>query len=53
VTSIPQKPVPPEPEDCCRSGCIPCVFDLYEEELARYEAWLAGQDKAGAKPEGQ
>jgi hypothetical protein len=28
-------------DDCCRSGCIPCVFDLYEEELARYRIALA------------
>lgn len=41
----PQPPVQPAPEDCCRSGCIPCVFDLYDEALDRYEralaAWLA------------
>jgi hypothetical protein len=36
-------PIPPaEPKagDCCRGGCDPCVFDLYEDELARYEAAL-------------
>ena len=26
--------------ECCRGGCDPCIFDLYEEELARYEAAL-------------
>ncbi|MES2129504.1 MAG: oxidoreductase-like domain-containing protein [Pseudomonadota bacterium] len=40
----PQPPEQPLPEDCCRSGCMPCVFDLYEEALTRYElalqAWL-------------
>jgi hypothetical protein len=38
------RPVPPErplPDDCCQSGCSPCVFDLYEEALERYEAALA------------
>ncbi|TFW19320.1 oxidoreductase [Massilia arenosa] len=37
----PQPPVQPDPEDCCRSGCNPCVFDLYDEALARYERELA------------
>jgi hypothetical protein len=36
-------PVEPELEDCCRSGCTPCVFDLYADALDRYEAWLAKQ----------
>ncbi|WP_404989428.1 oxidoreductase-like domain-containing protein [Caballeronia sp. LZ003] len=37
------RPAPPErplPEDCCQSGCHPCVFDLYEEALERYEERL-------------
>ncbi len=37
----PVPPVQPDLEDCCRSGCVPCVFDLYEEALARYERELA------------
>jgi hypothetical protein len=42
---------PPEPrmEECCRSGCDPCIFDLYEEELERYRiaraAWEARQPR--------
>ncbi|MGN6087231.1 oxidoreductase-like domain-containing protein [Trinickia sp.] len=38
------RPTPPErptQEDCCHSGCSPCVFDLYDEALERYEAALA------------
>ncbi|WP_106853249.1 oxidoreductase-like domain-containing protein [Caballeronia novacaledonica] len=37
------RPTPPErplPEDCCQSGCHPCVFDLYQQELERHEAAL-------------
>ncbi|MDR5762350.1 oxidoreductase-like domain-containing protein [Caballeronia sp. LZ035] len=38
------RPTPPEhplPGDCCQSGCNPCVFDLYDEALARYRSELA------------
>ncbi len=37
------RPMPPErplPEECCQSGCQPCVFDLYQEALERYAAEL-------------
>ena len=43
------RPVPPRQpalEDCCRSGCTPCVFDLYEEALERYEKALADWEAA-------
>ncbi len=36
----PIAPVQPDINDCCRSGCTPCVFDLYEEALERYRAAL-------------
>lgn len=37
----PRPPTQPLPEDCCRSGCNPCVFDIYDTELDRYERELA------------
>lgn len=41
----PRPPRQPELDDCCRSGCTPCVFDLYDTAMERYElalaAWLA------------
>jgi hypothetical protein len=44
----PQPPVRPDLDDCCRSGCVPCVFDLYEEELELYRValkrWQQRQD---------
>jgi hypothetical protein len=43
----PSPPRKPEPHECCGTGCIPCVMDLYEEELWEYEkslkAWEAAQ----------
>ena len=38
------RPTPPEqplPSECCDSGCSPCVWDLYSEELAHYRQELA------------
>jgi hypothetical protein len=37
----PAPPVQPALEDCCRSGCTPCIFDLYEDDMARYRIRLA------------
>ncbi|WP_168791277.1 oxidoreductase-like domain-containing protein [Paraburkholderia aromaticivorans] len=37
----PVPPVQPDLDDCCHSGCNPCVFDLYDEALERYRTALA------------
>ena len=37
------RPVPPERprlEDCCKSSCDPCIFDLYDDALDRYQSEL-------------
>jgi len=51
----PEPPVRPQPDDCCRGGCDPCVFDLYEEELRRYEdalrAWRSRHPAADSRVE--
>lgn len=43
----PEPPRKPEPHECCGTGCIPCVMDIYEEELWQYEkdlgVWEAAQ----------
>lgn len=31
------KPEEPLESDCCGQGCVPCVKDIYEQELARWE----------------
>ena len=43
----PVAPMTPDINDCCLSGCSPCVFDLYDEALQRYrlelQAWQQRQ----------
>jgi hypothetical protein len=46
----PVPPVQPELEDCCHSGCNPCVFDLYDEALERYHSALAEWQARQAVP---
>ena len=36
----PVAPLTPDINDCCLSGCSPCVFDLYDEALQRYRQQL-------------
>lgn len=33
-----KKPIEPNQEDCCNSGCNPCIFDVYEQQLKLYES---------------
>lgn len=33
---IPPPPEKPEPGDCCGSGCVRCVWDVYYDELDEY-----------------
>ena len=48
----PQPPRAPERDECCHSGCDPCVYDLYWDALDRYEAaleaWKVRQKSHGA-----
>ncbi|ANB76691.1 hypothetical protein AYM40_31445 [Paraburkholderia phytofirmans OLGA172] len=37
----PVPPVQPDLDDCCHSGCNPCIFDLYDEAFERYRSALA------------
>ncbi|XP_075971100.1 NADH-cytochrome b5 reductase-like [Anticarsia gemmatalis] len=39
-----EKPVEPNKEDCCNSGCNPCIFDIYEKQLALYQKYLENGD---------
>lgn len=50
----PEAPVEPQLEDCCGSGCVVCVFDVYEIARERYQQrladWLARHPEAPADP---
>ena len=37
----PQRPPEPDPADCCGEGCVRCIYDVYDEALARYQQALA------------
>nr|CDI56499.1 related to ABC1-ubiquinol--cytochrome-c reductase complex assembly protein [Melanopsichium pennsylvanicum 4] len=39
--TIPLKPPPPGPEECCMSGCAHCAYDIYAEDLEDFHARLS------------
>ncbi|HJV73927.1 MAG TPA: oxidoreductase-like domain-containing protein [Noviherbaspirillum sp.] len=49
--SPPVPPVPPGDDECCRSGCDPCIFDLHALAMERYraelQAWEERQKSTG------
>ena len=34
---LPPRPEMPRPEDCCGSGCVHCVYVLYDIALTKWE----------------
>lgn len=51
--SAPAPPPPPPPEvpspgDCCGSGCVRCVWDVYCEELEAYNNSLRRDEASGS-----
>ncbi|KAL5201735.1 hypothetical protein ABZP36_036089 [Zizania latifolia] len=44
----PQPPEKPLPGDCCGSGCVRCVWDVYYDELDAYDKALAAHSSASS-----
>ncbi|CAI5777112.1 NADH-cytochrome b5 reductase-like isoform X1 [Podarcis lilfordi] len=40
------KPKEPLPSQCCGSGCKPCVYDTYQDELEQWEKAKAKKDRS-------
>lgn len=40
-----KEPIKPSEEDCCNSGCDPCVFDVYEKQIKLYEVYIKNGSK--------
>lgn len=36
----PEPPLPPDPSECCGSGCRPCILEIYEDDLTKYQCQL-------------
>ncbi|MBY4675222.1 oxidoreductase-like domain-containing protein [Marinobacterium arenosum] len=43
-----ERPTPPADNECCESGCSPCVWDTYYEDLHAWQAQQASQASAQA-----
>ena len=46
------RPVPPERpsrEDCCKGSCDPCIFDVYDDALDRYQSELQAWEERQAR----
>uniref|UniRef100_A0A0A0KKK8 Uncharacterized protein n=2 Tax=Cucumis sativus TaxID=3659 RepID=A0A0A0KKK8_CUCSA len=51
MVKLPPPPEKPLPGDCCGSGCVRCVWDVYYEELEDYNK-LCEKGSGGTKKEG-
>ncbi len=41
VSDMPPRPIPPRPDECCGSGCVRCIYELYDEALELWEQQVA------------
>lgn len=49
INGVPIPPRPAEPDNCCMSGCVHCVWDDYRDEV---ESWAVRLRQAQAKAHG-
>ncbi|KAF5735987.1 hypothetical protein HS088_TW14G00117 [Tripterygium wilfordii] len=48
---VPPPPEKPLPGDCCGSGCVRCVWDVYYDELEEYnKLYKTGSNKPESDP---
>ena len=47
---LPEPPTKPLDSDCCGNGCTPCVYDIYDEEVAQWQKFceMSGEERAAA-----
>ncbi|KAL5458236.1 hypothetical protein PMIN06_003436 [Paraphaeosphaeria minitans] len=50
VAGVIVPPKPEEPDNCCMSGCVNCVWDMYRDEM---EEWAAKSTEARARMQAQ
>jgi len=50
VGELPEPPTKPLDSDCCSNGCTPCVFDIYDEEVAQWQKFckMSSEERAAA-----
>ena len=49
LSYLPEPPEEPLPSDCCGTGCIPCVLDIYHEEFQEWSRLKAMTPQERAK----
>lgn len=50
INGVPVPPRPAEPDNCCMSGCVHCVWDDYRDDV---EGWAGRVHEAQAKAQGR